>query len=101
MHGFQMVWSSACRVIIDRIASLGSVTVGATFPEPEQGVEWKNAVESLVTTMSLFAIVCPLMSRLFLFLIRLSMTGEGCDPDILFFRADMQLAKVRQAYAVI
>lgn len=57
-----MVWSSAARVLIDEIAALGAFNVGQPVVQPEQELELRNAVERLVTSISIYAPCCPLMS---------------------------------------
>lgn len=89
-----MLWSSAARVIIDEIAALGAFNVGQPVVQPEQELELRNAVERLVTSISIYAPCCPLMSTY-----RSALLSHFIVANDFFYHLDFQLTKVQQAYA--
>lgn len=58
----QMIWSGACRVFIDKLASLRALAAGSTFTVSDGGPELRAAVEKVITDMTVFAASSPLMS---------------------------------------
>lgn len=64
-----MIWSTASRVIVDKVISMQIMTgFGPTFAEPDQPevAHWRGALDKLINVMSLTASFCPLMSELIL-----------------------------------